>query len=1246
MRGLSILALILCAIPALANNPLPSQSTNQSTDLAVNLSNPPVPVGGLTIQQSGAAGPTNLAYYYWIVTRTLIGNSTPVGPNGEFNASSTISSSNYFSIFWNAVPSATRYDVLRTTTPAGPSEACVCAVAVNTSSLSDSDRSNSLSAYTVNTFAGVGRGNATSTRLSVVSAGTGATLGQGYFWNSAGTAFALQTKIGYDARDYLQCDGSTDDTAALNKLLRTIGSTQAKIVLPNTGQCVLSNIVIPANLALDFSSDGAIKVNTRSTQLGGAGYVQGSGTNNAYWKYGFITLTPGSGSILILGGIINPDLHQIFYNATGTSGVVNFTGNVVLDRVYPEWWGASPTATAAINTPAIQAAENGAFGCGNVACRTNVSGLSVYNKTLDLRRGHYHINAELQFYHVIGLAGSRFQVDCGNSGGFIQTAPGLRIIDGQSVAYGVFDHCYWSNSATNPFQIKGSVTSGTFTSGEQVKQSNTTSVATLSGAVPSGGPMQIGAWGANYGTSWVDATDTWVGQTSGAVFTPTSAPYQTNVLVDIDYNGTQGIDLAPQFIDFPQNSFIGGGNADVGLLIAKSGGSAQGSNIYCWNCEGSGFSGAVWQAGGNNTNRNAGRSYAYNALDIGWFGGDMEANPRYGLAGYGAGFLFTRDVTFENSFLGQTGFDQYCEAPQGSCLMDNARSESRRPIAGGTIRYTNSQVQNQSLSVTPGSTLPPGYLVIGSSLSDGKYYKITSESTGFGGLGTQQYPVYATGGISNTIVDTNENIPGSLTSGTLSASETVTQTSTGASGTFVSEDVQNGLYLSGVTGSPSATNTWVGGTSGAVYTPTAAPAAAFTTNAFVGYQVSIFTGDGQGQTCVVTSNSTTTITCTNPWVKKGSYYAYQGVNNPGLGSAFIVEPNWGTQTSSSGMTWETWSEHAIQGLDNGENPTGAEATSSIYMDNDTVPGETIWATSGTVKNLQTTRGDWLFYGGSGAGIFDNYSGQIPLIDFDNVLLQTGQVWQFPRNNPSNATIFNGFSQKNMGTMPIVWSAGNNSAAESDVEIGGRNDGGTGGTGTNASRIIMQVGGLLGPPTPIGLNLNAGSAPGWSPFGFNCGLSTGSGTPGTCNWYLGTTGASGTQVNSGSIGATLSTAGYSVSRYNVDKAATLTVRDLTLAAGWGSTAAIGITLATSKDQASVTTITAGGTGIEAKPTYQLTFHDGTWTQTPVCIAIQTGGNDIIAPLTVTSRSATSYTFQWHGTPSSAKTYEISVSCMGT
>ena len=80
MRELSILALILCAIPALAKNPLPSQSTNQSTDLAVNLSDPPVPVGGLTVQQSGAAATTNLTYSYRAVIRTLIGNMLFLSP--------------------------------------------------------------------------------------------------------------------------------------------------------------------------------------------------------------------------------------------------------------------------------------------------------------------------------------------------------------------------------------------------------------------------------------------------------------------------------------------------------------------------------------------------------------------------------------------------------------------------------------------------------------------------------------------------------------------------------------------------------------------------------------------------------------------------------------------------------------------------------------------------------------------------------------------------------------------------------------------------------------------------------------------------------------------------------------------------------------------------------------------------------------------------------------------------------------
>jgi hypothetical protein len=121
---------------------------------------------------------------------------------------------------------------------------------------------------------------------------------------------------------------------------------------------------------------------------------------------------------------------------------------------------------------------------------------------------------------------------------------------------------------------------------------------------------------------------------------------------------------------------------------------------------------------------------------------------------------------------------------------------------------------------------------------------------------------------------------------------------------------------------------------------------------------------------------------------------------------------------------------------------------------------------------------------------------------------------------------------------------------------------------------------------------------------------------------------------------------STKRIDVNQASTLVTGDFTLGAGWGSTASTAITNAQSKDQWSTTTITTGGSGIAANPTYQITFHDGTWTQVPVCIAVQTGGNDIVAPLTVTSRGPAQYIFQWNGTPTTGKTYEISIQCGGT
>ena len=717
------------------------------------------------------------------------------------------------------------------------------------------------------------------------------------------------TKTPYDARDYMACDNSTVDTKALNNLLTKIGTTQARISLPNTGQCKLGTIRIPGNVTLDVLPGGGIQVVTGQT-------------------------------VTILGSIL-PTTHQIFYNALGGGqGTVDFTLNTQLDVVHPEWWGASPSASAAINTPALQAAEWGAFGTK----RINGSGLDRYNKTLYLN-GNFHINGEPKFYSV-----HPFKVNCNArlSGGITQTAANDRIIDGQSIAYGSFDDCQWN-------------------------------------------------------------------QTAGS----------TNTLIDLDYNGTSTPnDLRPQFIDFNRNSFGGGGNTDVGVLIAKSGSGAQGSNIYCWDCSASGFSGAAWQAGGNNTGRNAGRFYAQNALDIGWYGGDIQASPLYGIAGYGAGYIFMRDVTFENGFTAQTGFDQYCEAPQGDCTMDNVRSESRRLVAGGGLIVTNSGTVDQHYFIPPGQTAAVGTIIGGSILGDGHYYKVTVDGGAMGGVGTPSTPEAATSGSATTIVK-----------------------------------------------------------SSATYTP----------NAFVGYQVSILGGTGQGQTCVVTGNTATTITCSGGWAT--AYPLTTG--SPDNTSTYIIEPNWGTQTASGGMTWADLNENGIEG-------SAGQVSQGARLQNVSVPGEPILAI-GLFRDIYVTRTDWI---STGFPLDDDAS----LSRYEGIIITPAlsryhKKWSFPRNS-GGSVFYSGDSQENL-TYPLVWSIGERGGGLSanDVWIGGRSDP----KATNSiSRNILEYGGLLGPPTPKGANQDAlGGA------GIECGgLSTGNGRPGDCDIWVGTKGAPGSQVNPG------------------------------------------------------------------------------------------------------------------------------------
>ena len=67
------------------------------------------------------------------------------------------------------------------------------------------------------------------------------------------------------------------------------------------------------------------------------------------------------------------------------------------------------------------------------------------------------------------------------------------------------------------------------------------------------------------------------------------------------------------------------------------------------------------------------------------------------------------------------------------------------------------------------------------------------------------------------------SVPGSLTSGTFQAAETVTQTVSGATGRCMAASTATNLYLGAVTGTPTQYGQWVGGTSNAVWNPTSLP---------------------------------------------------------------------------------------------------------------------------------------------------------------------------------------------------------------------------------------------------------------------------------------------------------------------------------------------------------------------------------------------------------------------------------------
>jgi len=827
-----------------------------------------------------------------------------------------------------------------------------------------------------------------------------------------------------------------------------------------------------------------------------------------------IGLRPGSATLAAQGGIIDPDLHQIFYQATGTNGTVDFTGNLALTEINPEWWGAGANVSATINLAALQASEYGAFGCGNTTCRINGSGFGIYNKQWNLN-ANYSINGELQLYHLIGSQGARWHIKCNNNGGITQTANNARIFDMQSTAYGNIDDCVFIEAGTT-----------------------------------------------------------------------------TGALLDIDYDGTHGVDLRPQFLDFNHITLSGNSNAAIGLFAAKSGGGAQYSNVYCYDCEFANFTSACYKIG-------TATSLAQNALSIG-ISGDMQGCTNNGIENHGGGWVsFSGDgnntSSMENGYATQTGYDMYCDATQGPCIMKHYRSESRKMAAGITLELEDDLLIDQASFPNPGTGFPVNTVMRGGPVAgDGAHYQVTVDTSPIIGVGLPTAPINASGGSATTLVDTNETINGTVTIGTFNAisPETVTQATTGASGTIVvnpssigtitgsvtsgtfqfneiiKQSVTNvtateqapsptgsaSLFANNFSGTADNTHTWVGQTSGAVYTPSAAPTFSasimtitahtgspdnthnwvggttgavfvpttvptgtnWTVNAFVGlflanYGQTIGSGINKNALCygVITANTANIITVVAGW--KTQYPLIQ-CPGPDSTSLFATEPQWNHGTVVAGGVTMVYMNEDVIGTCAG--CVGFTGT----IKNVTAPGGQIhiWTNGSqaqsTISRLNVTRPDWL-----------NTIGGVPqgccINDLDwnvRVELSGGTQpisWAMPTNLPNLGLLTP--IQQYLGTKVLIWDTGgiNSGNSASPTWIGGRSDPNGGNV---ASRNILEYGGMLGRAAPVPAasnNFNLLNVAG-TDSDITGGPSTGNALGGAINWWITPAGGSGSTVNSG------------------------------------------------------------------------------------------------------------------------------------
>jgi hypothetical protein len=115
------------------------------------------------------------------------------------------------------------------------------------------------------------------------------------------------------------------------------------------------------------------------------------------------------------------------------------------------------------------------------------------------------------------------------------------------------------------------------------------------------------------------------------------------------------------------------------------------------------------------------------------------------------------------------------------------------------------------------------------------------------------------------------------------------------------------------------------------------------------------------------------------------------------------------------------------------------------------------------------------------------------------------------------------------------------------------------------------------------------------------------------------------------------------RLRANQGTALVVGDVSGLTNFGTTATVSAVSGT--DAAGTISITSSGTGQIANGQFTLTFHDGTWTTAPVCVANRAEGAGPNSAPVSTSATATNVTFIFNGVAVAGTTYTFNFICVG-